>query len=110
MASRCTRQPQSRLRVETNETHAGVQSVTPDDPWSRDSRIDPDTIMRQVRAEIARRRTAEVGLASPAPGSSMGLEGNGARWRPAAPRLPDKDQYVLADFLGFDDEDRSEEH
>lgn len=82
-----------------------MQSLSPDDPWSGDSSIDPDAIMRRVRAEIARRHAADVGVAHPVHGSAMELKGSGARWHPAAPRLPDKDQYVLADFLGFDDED-----
>jgi O-antigen chain-terminating methyltransferase len=66
-------------------------------------------IMERVRAEVARRRAGNA--------SSDGPESEAAqaavtarpyplpRWQPLAPRLPDQPQYVLADFLRFDDAD-----
>lgn len=62
--------------------------------------FDPEAVMQQVRAEVARRRVmTEHGSVPDATPTS------GEPWHPAAPRLPDKDQYRLADFLVFDDED-----
>lgn len=68
--------------------------------------FDPDVVMQRVRAEVARRRTL-MGIAD-GPHEDSGLAagaGSALRWQPAAARLPDKGQYVLADFLGFDDQD-----
>lgn len=73
----------------------------------RDTPFDVDAVMRQVHIEVARRQAAivgngaELGAVSTAPGSAE----FDARWEPAAPRLPVKSQYVLADFLGFNDAD-----
>lgn len=63
--------------------------------------FDPDAVMRRVRAELARRGVATGSVADAEADSADLLE----RWRPAAPRLSDKEQFVLADFLGFDDAD-----
>lgn len=66
--------------------------------------FDTEAIMRQVRAEVARRHVATDGkhYATDEPGDATV---SGMRWRPAASRLPDKDQFALADFLGFNDQD-----
>lgn len=76
--------------LHTNTQHAGGASE-----------FDPDAVMRRVRAELARRGVATGSVADAEANSGDLVE----RWRPAAPRLPDKEQFVLADFLGFDDAD-----
>lgn len=68
--------------------------------------LDAEAIMQRVRAEVARRRAASGRPARPY--ASEGIDEaspSDTRWMPAAPRLPDKTQYAVADFLGFDDED-----
>ena len=68
-----------------------------------------DEIMTRVRAEIARRR---AGHAPGETAESTSVQTPGAvreyplpQWQPVAARLPDRAQYVLGDFLRFDDAD-----
>lgn len=68
--------------------------------------LDAEAIMQRVRAEVARRHAASG--RPPRTHASERIGGappSDTRWMPAAPRLPDKAQYAVADFLGFDDED-----
>jgi len=74
--------------------------------------LDTAEIMARVREEVARRRAANrsgaVGtkLAQATEASAVAADVDRLpRWQPAAPRLPEKSEYVLADFLRFDDAD-----
>lgn len=62
--------------------------------------LDVDAVMSRVRREMAKRGAATEGWFDPVDETITG-----AHWRPAASRLPDRDQFALADFLRFDDED-----
>lgn len=62
--------------------------------------LDVDALMGRVRQEMAKRGAATEGWFDPVDETVTG-----AHWRPAAQRLPDRDQFALADFLRFDDED-----
>lgn len=97
------------------QVRAEVKSREPP-PASEESQqgapLSPAEIMRRVRAEVARRAAAQQQAASPTPVVDMtaSVPAPAAveplpRWSPAAARLPDQLQYVLADFLRFDDED-----
>lgn len=105
--------------MEQIRTEIGQQSVseqgTADPAESAEGRsstpvLNADEIMARVRAEIARRRTgiassdgaAESRLAA-TPGATR--EPPLPRWQPAAARLPDRAQYVLNDFMRFNDAD-----
>lgn len=66
-----------------------------------------DALMAQVRVEVARRR-AGGGDVPKQPTEGMPRVTRSEplpRWQPAAPRLPDKPEYVVGDFLRFDDSD-----
>jgi O-antigen chain-terminating methyltransferase len=76
----------------------------------QEASLSPTEIMRRVRAEVARRAAAQQTATLVAPVADVTLSAPVAaeilpRWHPAAGRLPDQPQYVLADFLRFDDED-----
>jgi O-antigen chain-terminating methyltransferase len=79
-------------------THADAprQSVVSDSG----NALDVDAVMSRVRHEMAKRGAGTEGWFDP-----LDETVTGAHWRPAAPRLPDRDQFALADFLRFDDED-----
>lgn len=84
---------------EVNErTHAGTARRSGAPVIS--GALDVDAIMSRVRHEVAKRGAATEGWFDP-----VGETTTGAHWRPVAPRLPPRDQYALADFLRFDDED-----
>jgi len=68
-------------------------------------------IMARVREEVTRRRQRNAPAHEPVAVTACNAapatisEQHLARWQPAAPRLADKPQYVLGDFLRFDDAD-----
>jgi O-antigen chain-terminating methyltransferase len=71
--------------------------------------LSTDEIMARVRAEVARRRAGHAAsdgadsVSSPVPCAVR--EHLLPHWQPAAARLPDQAQYVLSDFLRFNDAD-----
>lgn len=70
----------------------------------------PDEVMARVRAEVARREMPPAHLLSSAAAiSAVRLNTAGddhlPRWQPVAERLSHKPEYVLSDYLRFDDED-----
>lgn len=72
--------------------------------------LNAEEIMTRVRVEVARRRAGEARMATLAEIASAASfrkahEVHLPRWQPAAPRLPEQAQYVLGDFLQFDDAD-----
>jgi len=98
-ASAATQADEAPAQQEMNERiHKGAsrQSVVSDSGKA----LDVDAVMSQVRHEMARRGAATEGWFDPVDETVTG-----AHWRPAAPRLPERDQFALADFLRFDDED-----
>lgn len=105
-----------QTRAEAAQRHSPQQSGLPDESVDAGAKaphqtpLSTDEIMSRVRAEIARRRGP--GMSSDAPPISAGTDTPTAtredplpRWQPAAPRLPDQPEYVLGDFLRFDDAD-----
>lgn len=62
-------------------------------------------IMARVRAEIVRRRVADMNLGRGDGREAPVREFTLPTWQPAAARLADRPRYVLSDFLRFDDED-----
>ncbi|MBS0431513.1 MAG: DUF4214 domain-containing protein, partial [Proteobacteria bacterium] len=82
----------------TNRWKIQLFFISSEDP-SLQPPLNSDDIMVQVRREFARRYGAL------APATETADEVDLPCWQPAVPRLPDKPQYVLGDFLRFDDED-----
>lgn len=72
--------------------------------------LSADEIMARVRAEVARQRTGDAAPGTAVESGSV-LDPVGVRpralphWQPVAARLPDQAQYVLNDFLRFNDAD-----
>jgi len=100
-----------RIRAEVEQRRARAQDAAEVTEIAVGSSpaLNAEEIMARVRTEIARRhaqsaRTAlpgEVALAM----ATMIHEVHLPRWQPAASRLPEQSQYVLGDFLRFDDSD-----
>ncbi len=72
--------------------------------------LSAEEIMGRVRAEIARRKAGdaihgESVTSEVAPASVAVRDRLLPSWHPVASRLPDQQQYVLSDFLRFDDAD-----
>lgn len=80
--------------------HARTDASRRGSAVDREEIVDADAVMSRVRVELAKRAAATDGWFDPSTEMVTG-----ARWRPAAPRLPIMDQFTLADFLRFDDED-----
>lgn len=100
------------------QVRAEVEQRRPSEQPRLDSAVDcgshvrpvlgPDEILARVRAEIERRRSGEADRLSAsgvAPAPAISENNTLPHWRPAAPRLPDKPQYLLRDLLCFDDAD-----
>src|ERR1041385_3481849 len=65
-----------------------------------------DDIMWRVRAEVTRRRNGHVAQAPPVlPDKIPSFDEAVPNWKPAVPRLPAKDKYILAELLAFSDMD-----
>lgn len=84
-----------RPELVMNSTMVSSSEDTPLQPI-----IDPGEVMKRVRQEFARRYPAGAHAFESADAAFVL-----PRWRPSAPRLRDKAQYSLSDFLCFDDED-----
>ena len=96
-------QPASRQGIADSAQSAVGRSSAP-------PALSADEIMARVRAEVARRRAghaASDGAAGSVPplGPSTIAEDPLPHWQPVAARLPDQAQYVLNDFLRFNDAD-----
>ena len=103
-----------QIRAEVGQQPASRQGIA--DPAesavgrSSAPALSADEIMARARAEVARRRaghTASDGAAGSVPplDPSTVVEDPLPHWRPVAARLPDQAQYVLNDFLRFNDAD-----
>ena len=99
------------IRAEVEQRRARAQDaaeVTETEVGSPPA-LNAEEIMARVRTEIARRHAQSARIAMPAEidlaMAKMIHEVRLPRWRPAASRLPEQSQYVLGDFLRFDDSD-----
>lgn len=92
---------QDRVDKEASKSARGASADVGPGPFS------PDEIMARVRAEVMRRKVSAAQLpSSPADlRLSAPRDDHLPRWHPAAERLDDKPEYVLSDYLRFDDED-----
>lgn len=104
---------QIRAEIAQRQTTA-IQTGLPEETGAATDRppLTTDEIMARVRVEVARRRSANSANAVDNPIGSGADTSLGAmradclpRWQPAASRLPEQEQYVLNDFLRFDDAD-----
>lgn len=95
---------QGRAPEESSAASAGRAGAPPSTPA-----LSTGEIMERVRAEVARRRADGASSHGHVPGTAQAAVAPPPyplpRWQPAVPRLPDRSQYVLGDFLRFDDAD-----
>jgi SAM-dependent methyltransferase len=103
-----------QIRAEVGQRRASAQrAADPAEPIEDPSStpiLDAGEIMARVRAEVARRRAGNATSGGPVnsgvdPAPFAVREYPLPRWQPVAARLPDQAQYVLNDFLRFDDAD-----
>ena len=95
---------QVRVDKEASKSAQGASADVGPVPFS------PDEVMARVRAEMVRREVPPAHVASSAAAISavrlnMARDDHLPRWQPAAERLGHKSEYVLSDYLRFDDED-----
>ena len=95
---------QGRVPAKNSADSSGPAGASPLTPT-----LSTGEIMQRVRAEVARRRIGNATSDGPEPGTAQAAVAAHPyplpRWQPAAPRMPDQPQYVLGDFLRFDDAD-----
>ncbi len=101
---------QIRVEVEQERTKHAAEPAGPAGGPSATPGLSAEEIMGRVRAEIARRKTGDAihggSATSEIASASVPVRDRLLpSWHPAASRLPDQQQYVLSDFLRFDDAD-----
>ncbi len=97
----------ARVRAEAAEKQGPTEVHVPDSADSNDGMLPgAEEIMRRVRVELARSNTdgTKNVATQGAPQAKVLAQGiRLPRWKPAASNLQEKSEYVLDDFLGFDD-------
>src|SRR5690348_2087855 len=100
----------ARVRAEVAQRQGLATGVRSPGPATTNGQALPsaEEIMARVRAEVVRDQAVDVqSLTASSAGQVSALVNRVRlpRWQPAAARLPEKREYVVGDFLGFDDAD-----